>query len=371
VNLRLKNCCRTVPKPETKKTFQDKRMHYTFKQYVALGVVTFILVGVLTPIMRAVAMRVGAFDTPNIPRKVHKEPVPYLGGVAIAIGILIVSYSAMLYSKLTLSNFALASSVLLPALAIAVMGLVDDLKGLEPWPRLLLQIGAALLVSMILISTHTIGTPLHNRVLDGAITIFWIVGVCNSINFFDNLDGGAAGTVAVITFFIFIIAYERQQVLVGALAIVTAGATAGFLLWNRAPAKIYMGDAGALFLGIVVAVLTIRLDPEITPRSKSLAIPFLLMALPILDTTVAVVSRVRRGVSPFDGGRDHLSHRLIRIGFERRDAALALWFAAAFFCLIALGIYMWPVRFGYQLMGFGSLAWVGLMIFFFRVPSED
>lgn len=346
-------------------------MHYSVKQYLALGVVTFILVGALTPIMRAVAIRIGAFDTPNVPRKIHKEPVPYLGGVAIAIGILIVSYSAILYSNFSLSTFALASSVLLPALAIAVMGLVDDLKGLEPWPRLLLQILAAIIVSAILISTHTIGTPLHNRFLDGAITIFWIVGVCNSINFFDNLDGGAAGTVAVIALFIFVIAYERQQVLVGALAIVTAGATAGFLMWNRAPAKIYMGDAGALFLGIIVAVLTIRLDPEITPRSKSLAIPFLLMALPVLDTSVAVVSRIRRGVSPFEGGRDHLSHRLIRLGFERNDSALALWFAAGFFCLIALGIYMWPVRFGYPLMAVGGLSWVALLIFFLRVPSED
>lgn len=346
-------------------------MHYSIKQYLALGVVTFVLVGALTPIMRAIAIRVGAFDTPNIPRKIHKEPVPYLGGVAIAIGILIVSYSAILYSDFSLSTFALASSVLIPALAIAVMGLVDDLKGLEPWPRLLLQILAAVIVSVILISTHTIGTPLHNRFLDSAITIFWIVGVCNSINFFDNLDGGAAGTVAVIALFIFVIAYERQQVLVGALAIVTAGATAGFLLWNRAPAKIYMGDAGALFLGIIIAVLTIRLDPEISPRSKSLAIPFLLMALPVLDTTVAVVSRIRRGVSPFEGGRDHLSHRLIRLGFARDDAAMTLWFAAAYFCLLALGIYLWPVRFGYQLMGIGALSWLALLIFFFRVPSED
>ena len=118
-------------------------MHYSVRQYLALGTVTFIIVGALTPIMRAIAIRIGAFDTPNIPRKVHKEPVPYLGGVAIAIGIVIVSYTAMLYSSFSMTTFALASSVLIPALAIAVMGLVDDLKGLEPWPRLLLQILAA------------------------------------------------------------------------------------------------------------------------------------------------------------------------------------------------------------------------------------
>ncbi len=346
-------------------------MHYSIQQYIALGILTFILVGVLTPVMRVVAIRKGAFDSPNIPRKVHKEPVPYLGGVAIALGILIVAYSAMLYSSFSFKTFVLASSVLLPALAMAVMGLVDDLKGLEPWPRLLLQTVAAVIVSVILVTTNTIGTPLHNRVLDSVITILWIVGVCNAINFFDNLDGGAAGTVAIITLFIFAIAFSRQQVLVGALAIVTAGATAGFLVWNRSPAKIYMGDAGALFLGIIVAVLTIRLDPEVTPRIKSLAIPFLLMALPILDTTVAVLSRLKRGISPFEGGRDHLSHRLMRLGFERDSAALTLWFAAAFFGSIALGIFKSPNSFGYPLMGIGGLIWIGLLVIFSKVPSED
>lgn len=346
-------------------------MQHSVEQYLALGLITFILVGAITPVMRAIAIRIGAFDSPNIPRKIHTEPVPYLGGVAIVIGIVVVSYTAMLYSNFSLSNFALASSVLLPALAIAAMGLVDDLKGMEPWPRLLLQTIAAVVVSAFLISTHTIGTPLNNRLLDSAITIFWIVGVCNAINFFDNLDGGAAGTVAVITGFIFVIAFSRQQVLVSALAIVTAGATAGFLLWNRAPAKIYMGDAGALFLGIIVAVLTIRLDPEITPRSKSLSIPFLLMAVPILDTSVAVFSRLRRRISPFEGGRDHLSHRLMRLGFERERAAMTLWFMAAFFCMLAVGLYKWPSKYGYELMGAGALIWVGLLVFFLKVPSED
>lgn len=346
-------------------------MQYSVEQYLALGTFALIFVAALTPIMRVVAIRVGAFDRPNVPRKIHNEPVPYLGGIAIAAGIVVISYSAMLFNNFTFSNFMLASSVLLPALAMAVMGLFDDLKGMEPWPRLLLQTIAAVIVSALLISTHTIGTPINNRFLDSVITIFWIVGVCNSINFFDNLDGGAAGTVTVITGFIFVIAFSRQQVLVSALAIVTAGATAGFLLWNRAPAKIYMGDAGALFLGIIVAVLTIRLDPEISPRSKSLAIPFLLMALPILDTSVAVFSRLRRGISPFQGGRDHLSHRLMRLGFERESAAIALWVMAAFFCGLAVGLYMWPAKYGYELMGVGALIWVGLMVFFLRVPSED
>ena len=197
------------------------------------------------------------------------------------------------------------------------------------------------------------------------------MGVCNSINFFDNLDGGAAGTVAVITFFLFFIAYDRQQILVSALAIVTAGATAGFLLWNRTPAKIYMGDAGALFLGIIVSVLTIRLNPGITPVSKSLAVPALLMAVPIMDTTIAVGSRIHRKISPFQGGRDHLSHRLIRKGASRKQAAILLWLMAGFFSAIALAIYVWPDSLGTELIGASALIWLILLIFFYKIPSED
>jgi len=144
----------------------------------------------------------------------------------------------------------------------------------------------------------------------------------------------------------------------------------GFLIWNRAPAKIYMGDAGALFLGIIVSVLTIRVNPGIVPEIKSFSIPLALMAVPILDTTVAVTSRIYRRISPFQGGRDHLSHRLMRVGFSRRGAAFALWGLAAFYGALAVSIYTWPDSAGYPLIALGGVMWVGKLIFFLRVPSE-
>ena len=346
-------------------------MQYSIKQYLLLGLFTLIFVGALTPVMRKLAIHNGVYDQPNIPRKIQSEPVPYLGGIAIAIGVSVASFGALLYTHITMSNFLLASSVLIPALAISVVGLIDDLRGLEPWPRLVLQTVAAIIIAIILIITHTIGTPLNNRFIDSVITIIWIVGICNSINFFDNLDGGASGTVAIVTLFLFYIAYDRHQFLVSALAIVTAGATAGFLIWNRSPAKIYMGDAGALFLGIILSVLTIRLNPAIVPRSKSLAIPLFLLAVPILDTTVAVFSRLARNLSPFVGGRDHLSHRLIRIGIDRRVAAVALWILAGIYGIVAVLIYKWPHSLGYPLMTIGSLSWIVLLIVFLRIPSTD
>jgi UDP-GlcNAc:undecaprenyl-phosphate GlcNAc-1-phosphate transferase len=132
-----------------------------------------------------------------------------------------------------------------------------------------------------------------------------------------------------------------------------------------------MGDAGALFLGVIVAVLTIRLDPQIKPQVKSFAIPLLLMAVPILDTTVAVTSRIYRGISPFQGGRDHLSHRLMRRGLDRRIAAIALWALAALYGALALALYRSPENLGYPVIAAGGIVWAGLLAFFLRTPSTD
>lgn len=345
-------------------------MTYSIAQFFLLGALTMVFVGLITAPIRTLALRVGAVDAPTLARKTQKEPIPYLGGVAIAVGIVGASYGSLLAVDFTLENFELASFVLIPAIAISAMGLWDDLKGLEPWPRLVAQTATGFIVAVILTATDTMGFAFDSQVLNYAITVLWIVGVCNSINFFDNHDGGAAGTVAVITFFLFFIAYDRQQVLVSALAIVTAGATAGFLLWNRHPAKIYMGDAGSLFLGIIISVLTIRLSPGVVPTYKSLAIPLFLMATPILDTTVAVISRIARGISPFQGGRDHLSHRLMRKGLNRRITAFTLWGLAALYGAIALGIYIWPDTWGTQLIIVGAAMWIAKLVFFLRIPSE-
>lgn len=345
-------------------------MTYSIAQFFLLGAITFVFVGLITAPMRNLAIRVGAVDAPTLARKVQKEPVPYLGGVAITVGIVAASYASLLAVDFSWETLKLASFVLIPAIAISAMGLWDDLKGLEPWPRLVAQTFTGILVAVILTVTDTMGFAFSSHILNYAITVLWIVGVCNSINFFDNHDGGAAGTVAVITFFLFFIAYDRQQILVSALAIVTAGATAGFLIWNRAPAKIYMGDAGSLFLGIIISVLTIRLSPGIVPSYKSLAIPLFLMATPILDTTVAVTSRLARGISPFQGGRDHLSHRLMRRGLNRRITAFTLWGFAAIYGVIALAIYIWPDSLGIELIFIGAALWLAQLIFFLKIPSE-
>jgi UDP-GlcNAc:undecaprenyl-phosphate GlcNAc-1-phosphate transferase len=346
-------------------------MTFSLTQFLILGLATFIFVGGLTPVMRKIAIKIGAVDRPNLDRKTQKEPVPYLGGVAIAIGITVASFGALLYSDFSTETFNRALSVLLPSILISAMGLYDDLKGLEPWPRLVAQTIAGIAVAIYLIQNDTLGQAFSNQALNYAVTIIWIVGICNSINFFDNLDGGASGTVAVISIFLFAIAFNQGQSLVSALAVVTAGATLGFLIWNKIPAKIYMGDAGALFLGIIIAVLTIRLDPEVGPQSRALAIPLLLMAVPILDTTTVVISRLSRGISPFTGGRDHLSHRLMRKGLGRKTTAYVLWAMAAAFGTIAFFACCVETSLAIPAIYAASAIWLLSLVTFLRIPATD
>jgi len=310
-------------------------------------------------------------DAPTLKRKTQLAPVPYLGGVSIALSITTITCVGVILSDSNSNTLKFVSYILVPAFLMASMGLLDDLKGLPPLPRLAIQTVAGALVAIALVSTNDLGFAFNNRALDIGVSILWIVGICNSINFFDNIDGGAAGTVAVATLGILIISYSRQQELVSALAIVTSGACVGFLLWNKSPAKIYMGDAGSLFLGIILAILTIRLDPGLAPNWKSLVIPPILLAIPILDTCVAVFSRISRGVSPLKGGQDHLSHRLVRKGIERKVAVFFLWSLSAVFGALGIIIYVWGERLGTELIfGTGAL-WLLLFVWFWKIPPED
>ena len=346
-------------------------MSFSAGQFALLGLMAFALTGLLTWPVRLLAIRIGAVDKPNLERKTQKAPVPYLGGASIAIAVTVLAYAGVVASDFTTTNFPLASYVLIPALVMGAMGLIDDLRALPALPRLIVQTAIAIAVSLVLIHTNTVGVAFDDSIINRGLTIFWIVGICNSINFFDNLDGGAAGTVAVVTFGIFYIAYNQGQESVSALAITTAGATLGFLIWNKQPAKIYMGDAGALFLGVVISVLTIRVNPGIQPSWKSLALMPILLAVPILDTTVAVTSRSYRRLSPLTGGKDHLSHRLVRKGLTQKTAAIALWAGSALFALLAIGIYNSPTSLGTPIIYLAVAIWVSALIYFLRIPSED
>jgi UDP-GlcNAc:undecaprenyl-phosphate GlcNAc-1-phosphate transferase len=338
--------------------------------YLILGILSLFLVGGLTPVMQLVAKRFGVIDRPSESHKTHRNPVPYLGGVAIAVGVVTVTYLASLTSNFNRSTFILASSVLVPAIVMGVVGLIDDIRKLSPWPRFIIQSGFGVVISFLLVSTNTLGSPFGNYLIDIPITVLWIVGITNSINFFDNIDGGASGAVAISAIFLFLLSWQGEQFLIAALSIVLAGATLGFLLWNRPPARIYMGDAGALFLGILVASLTIRFDPNPIDRIASFAVPFLLLAVPILDTSVAVISRLRRGISPLQGGKDHLSHRLMRSRFTKRQAILILWILSIFFGAIAIVVSLAPFSLERYIVYLALIFWLIAFVIFSKLSDS-
>ena len=341
----------------------------SLSDYLLLGALSLITVSLLTPIMRYVARRYGVVDAPSESHKTHKNPVPYLGGVAIALGVVIVTYIASLTSDFSRETFFLASSVLIPAVIMGIVGLVDDLRKLSPWPRFIIQSLFGIAISALLVATNTLGSPFGNNWIDIPITTLFIVGVTNSINFFDNIDGGASGALAIAAIFLFILSFQGGQFLIAALSIVLAGATLGFLLWNKPPARIYMGDAGALFLGILIASLAIRFDPNPIDRIASFSIPLLLLAIPILDTSVAVASRIRRRISPFQGGQDHLSHRLIRMKFSKRQSVCILWISSIFFGFIAVVISNVSYSMERLIALFTGVLWLIILIWFLRTKD--
>jgi UDP-GlcNAc:undecaprenyl-phosphate GlcNAc-1-phosphate transferase len=344
-------------------------MGITNKEYFLLFVMAYLFVGALTPLMRKIAIATDIIDRPNSSHKSHKQPVPYLGGVAIIIGVIAISYSTSLVSNFTAKTFWLATSVLGPALLLGLIGLWDDLRNLQPLPRFIAQSIAGIFTAGILVVTDNVGNPTGSVIFDAMITVIWVVGICNSINFFDNLDGGAAGTVAISSIALAFLALNGDQYLIAALSTVTAGATLGFLVWNKSPAKIYMGDAGALFLGVLLSTLTIRLHPDSDTQLGSYFTPIFLLAIPILDTTVAVFSRLRRHLSPFQGGQDHLSHRLVRAGFSRKQAAASLWGLSGLYGIVAIFISRPNATTESYLAGTAGLFWVVLFISFFRTKD--
>jgi len=344
-------------------------MQINARDYFILFTVTFILVGLLTPLVRKFAISKQILDLPNLNHKTHQQAVPYLGGVAIALGIIIITYSALIIKGSSTNIFLLAASLICPAIALGLVGLWDDIKNLPPLPRFIWQSLIGLLVSVFLILGDNITNLTSLTTLDFLITIFWIVGICNSINFFDNLDGGAAGTVAISASFLTYLTLQSGQSFLAALAIVIVGATCGFLIWNRPPARIYMGDAGALFLGVLIATLSIRLNPSTESTLASLAVPILLLSIPILDTSVAVLSRIRRGTSPFQGGTDHLSHRLIRLGLSRKVSVVVLWFLSVVFGILVLILTNINSHFELLIVFLSALLWIVLFTAFFKTSD--
>ena len=281
---------------------------------IAIFLLALSITALSLPWVRKLAIRTGFVDSPA-KRKLHSTPMPLMGGVAIFGGAVLAVIAFVPEFPNTVAG------VLLSLTVVALVGLLDDRYGLPAWAKL-----AGQLIGFLILALFDIRVKLPvPEVINYTITFLWLAGISNAINFLDNMDGLSAGVSGVAAAFITLLGLQNDQFLVSALAAAVLGASIGFLRFNFAPAKIFMGDAGSLFLGFLLALLGLQLRFPANSSFVTWMVPVFILALPIFDTTLVVVSRLRRGVSPNTAGKDHLSHRLVRRGFSQREAVLLLY----------------------------------------------
>lgn len=293
-----------------------------------------LVAAVLTPMVRELARRAGAFDQVSS-RKVHGRPIPRLGGMAIVTAFF-VPLTGLLWARSEVGRLFLVDSRLVIGIfvgggLVAALGVYDDLKGAGARLKFAVQFGAAGLVYAfgyrIEVLANPFGAPIELGWLGLPFTLLWIVGVINAINLVDGLDGLAGGVALVSVVITFVAAVLHGEPLMALFSAALAGAILGFLLYNFNPASIFMGDTGSMFLGFVLATSAIQTHQK-SSTAVGILVPIVALGFPIADTLLAMTRRAVRGVPLFHADRDHIHHRLLARGFTHRSAVLALYTAS-------------------------------------------
>ena len=302
---------------------------YTNDLLMLLGacVIAFIFSFASTPLVKKLAYKWKAVDIPKDTRRMHKSPIPRLGGLAIIFGFIV---AMLCFGIMTRQVMA----ILVGAFIIAVMGIVDDIKALDAKPKFLIQIIAAMIV--VILGDVKIQAFTNPNLLSEAaylvlpnwisviVSIIWIVFITNAVNFIDGLDGLAAGVSAIMSVTLVFIATKLGEYSVAVIGVSLMGACFGFLPYNFNPAKIFMGDTGSTFLGFILASLSIQ-GVFKSYAIISFAVPLLILGLPLFDASFAMIRRISKGQSPMQADRGHLHHRLIDMGFSQKQTVFILY----------------------------------------------
>jgi len=334
----------------------------TVARYLIISVVAALIAFVVTPATLMAARKFRMTDQPG-PRKFHLAPVPVLGGIAIwaaIVGTLLLFGDGQELREL--------AAICAGGTLIALLGLLDDRVSLGPRGKLFGQVAAMLLISLAGIRVSLFSDTWINLI----VTILWGVFVINAINLQDNMDGLAAGISAVAASVFFVLAVLNEQVMVASLAAALLGACLGFLFYNFQPAVSFMGDTGSMLLGIALAVLGIKLTFPTVPHSQAWLVPLFVLGVPVFDTLLVVISRLRRGKPWWQGGVDHTSHRMVQLGLSHRRTTIALYLVTAILGLVAAAIVfmastmmIWLLVGGTLVIGMGliygmELLWDGM-----------
>lgn len=314
--------------------------------YMVIFAVALVLAVGGTPIVRLAAVKAGVVDRPG-PRKLHSKAVPLLGGVAIYLSsiIAVLAFGDRFYVPQLVG-------ILAGATLVSFLGIWDDRWGMRP----ILKLGGQVAAALILVISGIQVEFLHQPVLNAAVTVLWVVGITNAMNLLDNMDGLSGGVAAIAAAFFFLLAAGSGQFLVASLAVALVGACLGFLRYNFNPATVFMGDTGSLFLGYILATVGVKLRFE-NPDFITWMIPVLVLGVPIFDTTLVVISRLRRGLNPLSTpGKDHVSHRLVMLGWTHREAVMALYLSCGVLGMVAMFVTKATVLEAYLVAGAVLLA---------------
>ena len=289
------------------------------------------LIGVfIVPFVIEFSQKEGLVDLPG-ERKIHKLPVSRLGGIAIWASAMLTFLVLVMLSYYPYGS--LLSGILLGGSLMFLLGLVDDVYNLNAKFKLIIQISIATIVFLLGVQIDTIFNPfgsglLHLGILSYPITILWIVGISNAVNFIDGVDGlaGSVITVSSVTLALISVAMTPAQPITALIAFILAGSMLAFLTFNFNPAKIFMGDSGALFSGFLLATLSIA--GVMKGAALAVLLPFVVLAVPIIDITYSSIRRIMKGKSPFVADAEHIHHKLLKAGFSQKKTVAILTFIA-------------------------------------------
>ena len=298
--------------------------------------IAFVVSFALTPVVKILAQKVGAMDVPGEARRVHDHPIPRMGGLAIFLGFIV---SMLLFVDITQE----VRGILLGSIIIVITGVIDDIISLRAWTKFLIQILSAVIAVLHGVVINVVSNPnvfsSQEAIVLGwlaiPLTVLWIVGITNSVNLIDGLDGLAVGVSTISCVTILVVALLVSEPNVALIVAALAGACIGFMPYNLNPAKIFMGDTGSTFLGYMLATVSIMGLFKFY-AVISFAVPFLILGLPIFDTANAIIRRVAAGRSPMSPDRGHVHHKLIDMGFNQKQAVAILYAISATLGLTAV-----------------------------------
>lgn len=321
---------------------------------------------VITPLIRLLAKKANICDIPS-ERKIHRKSMPLLGGVPIFISLNLTLLLGFILNNTYIKELLLSRWRLLLACQIIIltMGIYDDIKKIQPRIKFLFQISVGIILILFGFGIHTISNPfsgnvIHLGLFSIPVTILWLVGITNALNLVDGLDGLAAGTSLIVCATIFAISYFNQNIGIGLVSLILAGSILGFLRYNFYPAKIFLGDSGSLLLGFLLAVLSIEGSSKGATLVAVLA-PILALGLPIMDTLLSMIRRfsksidlvnyrakngrlkaaISNGISMFEADKDHIHHRLLKLGFSHKKAVIVLYSICVGLCIVAFLTVAW------------------------------